>query len=284
MRIASPIRNHGALLDLILDSTPLGITVLTPDLRYLLVNRYAREEFLRVPEEELLGRHCYDLIGQHANDPSLSGLERACDACPALRAISTGETATNVRRVYEGLVVQTTAVPLKDDGGDLIGAMEMIENIADKVFDPLTQVHNYRFYDEMMKQEGYRAQRYDTTLALIALDLNHFKLVNDRYGHIRGDEVLRDVAGMLRQTVRGSDLLCRIGGDEFAVLAPQTTYHEAENLARRIEQSIEGEFSHMGVSISSGVAGYPRDTLDPATLRAIADRRLYEIKKRNNNE
>jgi len=281
MKIMSPIRNHGALLDLILDSTPLGITVLTPDLRYLLVNRYAREEFLKLPEEQLVGRHCYDLIGQHARDLSLSGLERACDACPALRALSTGETATNVRRVFEGLVVQTTVVPLRDDGGELIAAMEMIENIADKVFDPLTQVHNYRFYDEMMKQEGYRAQRYDTTLSLIALDLNHFKLVNDRYGHLRGDEVLRDVAGMLRQTVRGSDLLCRIGGDEFAVLAPQTTYHEAEALARRIEQSIEAEFSHVGVSISSGVAGYPRDTLDPATLRAIADRRLYEIKKRN---
>src|SRR5680860_184382 len=103
MKIMSPIRNHGALLDLILDSTPLGITVLTPDLRYLLVNRYAREEFLKLPEEQLVGRHCYDLIGQHARDLSLSGLERACDACPALRALSTGETATNVRRVFEGL-------------------------------------------------------------------------------------------------------------------------------------------------------------------------------------
>jgi diguanylate cyclase (GGDEF)-like protein len=281
MEIPPRALDHSALLDLILDSSPLGITVLTTDLRYVLVNRYAREELLRLPEEQVLGRHCYDIFGMHANDPSRSGLERACDACPSLRALSTGEPATNVRRVREGLVVQSTVVPLTDDTGDLIGVMAMIENIADKVFDPLTGVHNFRFYDEMMKQEGYRAQRYDTTLALIALDLNDFKLVNDRYGHIRGDEVLRDVAATLQRTVRSSDLLCRIGGDEFAVLAPHTTYHEAEALARRIEQSVDEEFSHMGVSISTGIAGYPRDTLNPADLRAIADERLYEIKDRN---
>lgn len=281
METVSHSVDHGALLDLILDSSPLGITVLTTDLRYVLVNRYTREELLKLPEEEILGRHCYDIIGMYANDPSRSGLERACDACPALRALNTGEPATNVRRVRDGLVVQSTAVPLTDDSGDLVGAMELIENIADKVIDPLTEVHNFRFYDEMMRQEGYRAERYETTLAFIALDLNSFKSVNDAYGHICGDEVLRAVAATLQRAVRGSDLLCRIGGDEFAVLAPHTTYHEAETLARRIERSVGEEFGHLGVSISAGIAGYPRDTLNPAELRAIADRRLYETKDRN---
>lgn len=281
MEIPRRAVDHSTLLELILDSSPLGITVLTTDLRYLLVNRYAREDLLRLPEEQVLGKHCYDVFGMYADDPSRSGLERTCDACPALRALSTGEQATTVRRVREGLVVQQMVVPLTDDTGDLIGVMEMVENIADKVFDPLTGVHNFRFYDEMMKQEGYRAQRYDTTLALIALDLNHFKLVNDLYGHIRGDEVLRDVATTLQRTVRGSDLLCRIGGDEFAVLAPHTTYHEAEALARRIEKSVDEEFSRIGVSVSAGIAGYPRDTLNPADLRSIADQRLYEVKDKN---
>ncbi|MHB9149337.1 MAG: GGDEF domain-containing protein [Thermoleophilia bacterium] len=281
METVSHTIDHGALLDLILESSPLGITVLTTDLRYVLVNRYTREEFLKLPEEEILGRHCYDIIGMYANDPGRSGLERACDACPALRALNTGEPATNVRRVRDGLVVQSTVVPLTDDSGDLVGAMELIENIADKVIDPLTEVHNFRFYDEMMRQEGYRAERYETTLALIALDLDSFKSVNDVYGHIRGDEVLRAVAATLQRAVRGSDLLCRIGGDEFAVLAPHTTYHEAETLARRIERSVGEEFGHLGVSISAGIAGYPRDTLNPSELRAIADRRLYETKDRN---
>ncbi len=269
---------HTTLLDLVLENSPLGITVLTSDLRYVLVSRFAREELIGRPEEEILGYHCYDLIGQYADDPNRSGLERACDACPALRALSTGRTASSVRRVNGRFVAQTTVVPLSDSRGDLIGALEMIENIADKVIDPLTGVHNYRFYDEMMTQEGYRAQRYDTTLALLALDLDNFKVVNDLWGHPRGDEVLREVATELQRVVRNSDLLCRIGGDEFAVLAPHTTYHEAEALARRIEESVNAEFQDLGLSISVGIAGYPRDTLDPTDLRAIADRRLYEIK------
>jgi len=281
METTSHTVDHGALLDLILDSAPLGITVLSTDLRYVLVNRYAREDLLKLPEQQVLGRYCYDIFGMYADDPSRSGLERVCDACPALRALASGEPATNVRRVRDGLVVQSTVVPLTDDTEGLIGVMEMVENIADKVFDPLTEVHNFRFYDEMMKQESYRAERYDTTLAFIALDLNSFKSVNDLYGHIRGDEVLRDVATTLQGSLRGSDLLCRIGGDEFAVLAPHTTHHEAEALARRIEQSVDEEFSYMGVSISAGIAGYPRDTLNPSELRAIADRRLYETKDRN---
>lgn len=278
MEITPRTIDHTTLLDLVLENSPLGITVLTSDLRYVLVSSFAREELIARPESEILGKHCYDLIGQYAGDPNRSGLERACDACPALRALSTGDTAVSVRRVRDGLVAQTTVVPLADESGDYIGVLEMIENIADKVIDPLTGVHNYRFYDEMMTQEGYRAQRYDTTLALLALDLDSFKAVNDRYGHLRGDEVLRQIAATLQNTVRGSDLLCRIGGDEFAVLAPHTTYHEAEALADRIERSVGEGFADLGVSISVGIAGYPRDTLNPAELRAIADRRLYEIK------
>ncbi|MHB1345601.1 MAG: GGDEF domain-containing protein [Thermoleophilia bacterium] len=270
--------DHTTLLDLILENSPLGISVLTSDLRYVLVSSFARDELIGRPEEDILGHHCYDLIGQYAEDPNRSGLERACDGCPALRALSTGTTAVSVRRVRSGFVAQTTVVPLADGSGDFIGALEVIENIADKVIDPLTGVHNYRFYDEMMTQEGYRAQRYDTTLALLALDLDNFKVVNDRYGHLRGDEVLREVATTLQRVVRSSDLLCRIGGDEFAVVAPHTTYHEAEALAQRIEQSVNAEFQDLGLSISVGIAGYPRDTLDPTDLRAIADRRLYEIK------
>lgn len=278
MEITPRTIDHTALLDLVLENSPLGISVLTTDLRYVLASRFTRDELIGLPENEILGRYCYDLIGQYADDENRSGLERACDGCPALRALSTGASAVSVRKVRDGLVAQTTVVPLADRAGDFIGVLEMIENIADKVIDPLTGVHNYRFYDEMMTQEGYRAQRYDTTLALLALDLDNFKAVNDRYGHVRGDEVLREVAATLQSTVRGSDLLCRIGGDEFAVLAPHTTYHEAEALAQRIERSVNEEFLDLGVSISVGVAGYPRDTLKPAELRAIADQRLYEIK------
>lgn len=280
MEIAPRTLDHTALLDLVLENSPLGITVLTSDLRYVLVSRYAREELIGLPEKQILGRHCYDLIGMYANDPNRSGLERACDACPALGAMATGQPARSVRKVREGLVAQSHVVPLVDAEGDIIGVMELIENIAEKIIDPLTRVHNYRFYDEMTAQEGYRAMRYETTLALLALDLNDFKTVNDRFGHPRGDEALLETASVLQETVRSSDILCRIGGDEFAVLAPHTTYHEAEALGRRIEKAVAEAGAELGITISIGIAGYPRDTTDPSRLREIADRRLYEIKDR----
>lgn len=266
------------LLQLILDNAPLGITVLTTDLRYVLVSRVVHENFMQRPREEIVGKHCYDLVGMYKDDPTRQGLERACEGCPSLRTLATGEPASSVRKVREDLVVHIYAVPLLDEKGDVVGVMEIIENIADKVVDPLTGVHNYRYYDEMMAQEGYRAQRYDSTLALLALDLNQFKMVNDRYGHIEGDTVLRRVAQTMQRTVRQTDHLCRIGGDEFAVIAPHTTFVEGEALARRIQAAIEEKFSDYGLSVAVGLAAYPKDTTDPAELREIADRRLYDLK------
>jgi diguanylate cyclase (GGDEF)-like protein len=267
------------LLELILENAPLSINALTTDLRYVMVGGASRRMIGR-PREEIVGAHCYDLVGQYRDDPSRSGLERACDSCPCLRALATGEVAEQVRKWRDDLVVHVTAVPLVEAGGDVVGVLEMVNDISDKVTDPLTKVHNYRYYDDMTAQEGYRAMRYETPLSLLALDLNHFKLVNDTLGHLRGDRVLHDVAQAVLQSVRESDHVCRIGGDEFAVIAPHTTSQEAEALARRVETAIAEGFAEFGITLSVGIASYPKDTTDPATLREIADKRLYELKDR----
>lgn len=265
------------LLDLILENAPLGINALTTDLRYAVVGA-ATQRIVGRPRDEIVGSHCYDLVGQYRNDPSRSGLERACDSCPCLRALATGKIAEHVRKSRDDQVVHLTAVPLVEANGDVVGILEMVEDISDKVFDPLTKVHNYRYYDDMTAQEGYRATRYETPLSLLALDLNHFKRVNDTLGHLRGDRVLRDVAQAVLQSVRESDHVCRIGGDEFAVIAPHTTAQEAEALALRIETAIAEGFAEFGITLSVGIASYPKDTTDPAELREIADKRLCELK------
>jgi len=113
---------------------------------------------------------------------------------------------------------------------------------------------------------------------VLIADVDGLKKVNDSLGHQAGDGLIRRAAEVIKAALSEGSVAARIGGDEFAVLAPHTTYHEAEALARRIEQSVNEEFQDLGVSISVGIAGYPRDTLDPTDLRAIADRRLYEIK------
>lgn len=278
VRIAPRTLDHSYLLGLIMEHAPVGVAVLTTDLRYVLVGRVTCEQMIGAPQEAVVGRHCYDLVGQYRDDVSRAGLERACDGCPSLRAVTTGESASAVRNVREGLVAHTRAVPLTDESGEVIGVLEVVENIADKVIDPLTEVHNYRYYEEMITQEGYRAVRYEAPLSLLALDLDHFKDLNDRYGHLEGDQVLYAVAQRLRATVRTSDHLCRIGGDEFAVLAPHTTFQQARALARRIEEAIAQGFAEFGLYIAVGVASFPKDTTDPLRLREIADRRLYRAK------
>lgn len=265
------------LLDLILENAPLGINALTTDLRLVVVGATTKRMIGR-PLDEIIGFHCYDLMGQYRNDPSRSGLERACDSCPCLRALATGETTEHVRKSRDDLVVHLTAVPLLESDGTVVGVLEMVDDISDKVIDPLTKVHNYRYYGDMTAQEGYRAMRYETPLSLLALDLNHFKRVNDTFGHLFGDQVLRRVAQAVVESVRESDHVCRIGGDEFAVIAPHTTSQEAETLAQRIETAIAERFAEFDLALSVGVASYPKDTTDPAELREIADMRLYELK------
>lgn len=252
--------------------------MLTTDLRYMVMSRVVAEEFIGRPEEEIIGHHCYDIVGVHKDDPERQGTDRICDGCPALRCLSTGEKTVHIRDAGPDLVRRVIAVPVREEGGEVVGVMECLENVADKVTDPLTGVHNYRYYDEMKIQEASRAERYGTPLSLLALDLNHFKRVNDVFGHPHGDRVLREVAGTLADTVRDSDHLCRVGGDEFAVLAPHTGREEAEALAERLTDVLTERFKLYGISLAVGVAAYPEDTDAPAGLREIADHRMYRAK------
>ena len=271
------------ILELLLESAPVGITVLTTDLKYVVVSRTVAEEFVQLPEKEILGRYCYDVIGTYRDDPDKEGPDRICDGCPALRCLSTGGKATGMRQIRPDLIIRDIAVPVREEGGEVVGVMECLENVADKVTDPLTKIRNYRYYDEMKIQESSRAKRYGNSLSLLALDLNHFKRVNDRFGHPQGDRVLREVAMSFDETVRDSDHLCRVGGDEFAVLAPHTGLWEAEALADRLTEVLADRFKAYGISLAVGVASYPEDTDDPTNLRELADRRLYRAKDARRN-
>ena len=105
--------------------------------------------------------------------------------------------------------------------------------------DPLTQLLNRRALTERITAEMERALRYDSTMALLMIDLDHFKKVNDTYGHLVGDDVLRDVAQLLGETIRGSDIVARYGGEEFLVLLPETDDEGAESFAERIRAAVE---------------------------------------------
>jgi diguanylate cyclase (GGDEF)-like protein len=146
--------------------------------------------------------------------------------------------------------------------------------------DALTGLYNQRFFHETLRREVLRAQRYERNFALLVFDVDDFKGINDKIGHLAGDRVLAQAADRLREAVRSVDIACRIGGDEFAVLLPESTALDADQLYRRLQSSMRG--TALGpdedrLRISGGIAELQHgDTA--AGLFERADAALYRAK------
>jgi diguanylate cyclase (GGDEF)-like protein len=144
-------------------------------------------------------------------------------------------------------------------------------------------VHNRRYLLEFLDRELARSQRHGRPLALALLDLDHFKAVNDKHGHLAGDMVLRQLATLIRTAVRKDELLARYGGEEFALVLPEADPMQAIRACERVRQVIETHaFVHDGqripVTVSVGLATTGGDVASVEDLFAIADRKLYEAK------
>jgi diguanylate cyclase (GGDEF)-like protein len=146
--------------------------------------------------------------------------------------------------------------------------------------DALTGLHNRRYFHETLAREVARAHRYNRDLALVVFDLDDFKAINDQIGHLAGDGVLADAAARVRDVVRTADIACRIGGDEFAVVLPESTLGDAEQLYRRIQHAISAQpIDPVGhIVFSAGVAELrPED--DAVAFFQRGDDALYRAKE-----
>ena len=164
-------------------------------------------------------------------------------------------------------------------GPALANAQLFVEASRLAELDSLTSLGNRRVFYELLTREVARSRRYGRRLAVIVLDLDDFKRINDRIGHLAGDAVLAEVAARLRAVVRSSDIACRVGGDEFAVILPESTRGDADHLAARIERAVGIEpIPKAGtLKISAGVAELsPDDTASDLFERADED--LYRAK------
>jgi diguanylate cyclase (GGDEF)-like protein len=146
--------------------------------------------------------------------------------------------------------------------------------------DPLTGLANRRALDERLGYEVARHTRHGESFAVLALDLDGFKSVNDRFGHDAGDEVLCETAHALVGAVRAQDTVVRLGGDEFCVLAPQTGEAAAEHLVARVREALAAVTTGVsGLSASIGTAAFPADGTTPEALLAAADEAAMHAKR-----
>ena len=155
--------------------------------------------------------------------------------------------------------------------------------------DGLTKLTNYQRFQEVLDEEMYRAKRYRFPLTLLMLDLDHFKKVNDTFGHLAGDVVLREMSELLRKSLRKSDIAARYGGEEFALLLPETPQEGAFILAERLREKLAAMSFAYGehtifITMSVGIAAYtPKTDSSNADLIKKADTALYRAKEQGRN-
>lgn len=152
------------------------------------------------------------------------------------------------------------------------------------VTDPLTGLLNRRYIEARLLEEIRRSNRSGSPMSFLMIDVDHFKSYNDEFGHPAGDDALRMVGHVIRQTLRGADVAARFGGEEFSVLLPQTTADEAAAIAERIRANIQNtNFPHRRVTASIGIASCSADLCVSADLISAADKALYEAKRKGRN-
>ncbi|HTW67083.1 MAG TPA: diguanylate cyclase [Bryobacteraceae bacterium] len=224
----------------------------------------------------------YEVVLKRESGAAVPGVQIPSSVVFAANASASGDS---LRTAFELLVRQRTEI--------LLSYKQRLEEANAKlldlaVTDPLTGLYNRRKFEEVINMEILRARRWGP-LSLLMIDLNCFKMVNDRYGHATGDDVLKGVARVLQSCCRVTDTCARLGGDEFAVILPRADYPSAEIVRNRIQQqiavtTIPSEAGELHVSLSIGIAAMPDHGTNAAALLAAADAAMYQAKQNSRSE
>jgi diguanylate cyclase (GGDEF)-like protein len=269
---------------------------------------------LVIPTSEGNGEPIVATIGMSVEEAASQPMGGPPDGRPA-RAMRVAYTYTEEEAEGDGELIRGgLAVPLRDEEGDAVGTLavfwrgaerepseeevSLLEELAASAgpslenarrfriarqladLDALTNLHNRRYFHETLARECARAHRYDRRLALVVFDVDDFKAINDRIGHLAGDSVLAAVAERVQSVVRSADVACRVGGDEFGVILPESTLNDAEQLYSRVQFAVAarpiGPFDR--IHLSAGIAELAREDSSESFFQR-ADQALYRAKE-----
>lgn len=283
---------------LILESAGEGIYGLDLEGKATFVNP-AAAKMLGYDVDELIGRPMHELI--HHSYPD--GSPYPAEQCPMYAAFTDGRvrTVTNEvlwRKDRSSFPVEYTSTPSRKDG-EIVGAVVVFRDITERrraeeelkelaVTDALTKIPNRRQFMQMAKKETAQALRYNKPLSVIVMDLDHFKEINDKHGHAKGDEVLVEIAEVCQKATRESDLFARFGGEEFAALLPMTDVYQADALAQRLRHLVSGlsfrtDEGPLRLTASFGVAQVTAQDGGIEQTLERADKAMYAAKEAGRN-
>jgi diguanylate cyclase (GGDEF)-like protein len=248
-----------------------------------------------VPSNEMFGRSAFEVLHSRYPDGSLMPRE----ACLIHRAIREQRSFTSgedyfLRRDGQAVPVRLSVAPVPDGGAvvvfaDITTLKQMQAELRHQAdTDALTGLANRRAFFGALQLAGERTSRQGDRCAVLMLDLDHFKAVNDRYGHAVGDATLRCFADILRGLLRGADCAGRLGGEEFALLLPQTDLAGAQRLAERIRLAVADgcrvpQHPELRMTVSIGAAELRPEDPTPEAALARADAALYRAKQGGRN-
>lgn len=307
-RVLTQLRGSNAFLQSIIDALPEEIAILDAAGRISMVNHAwqagygacaARQVGARytewtghVPDEELEGTRTLVagigtvLAGESAEynlDLPVSAEGRCRWAHARATSFVSGENIFAVV-AYEDITVRKLAE------AQLRKSRERLQELS--IRDELTGLYNRRYFNGVLKDEAERSRRYGKPFAVMILDIDHFKAVNDTYGHATGDTALRHIARIAREECRTTDCAARYGGEEFAFVLPETGLEEARQMAERMRLAIEsaplplpdlGAGAALPLTASLGVAVYPASGETPEAVVEYADKGLYLAKREGRN-
>lgn len=286
----------------ILDSLYDGVYVVDHDRSILYWNKGA-ERISGYSADEVVGRHCADNLLRHIDE---AGLQLCRGMCPLAHTLRDGQPREDTVYLHHKqghrVPIAVRIAPLRDESGAITAAVEVFSDISasksilcelddlrsQTLRDPLTGLGNRRAAEEEFQRRGLDLQRYRIPFGFFFVDVDHFKTVNDAYGHETGDRALVMIAKTLVSALRGVDKVCRWGGEEFLVIVPKIDAGKLAAVGERIRRFVQssglplptgGELT-LTVSIG-GVMAEADDSLD--SLVARADARMYEAKRGGRN-
>ena len=317
-RVEQALREDGRFLQSVFDAMQDGMTVLDCEFNIIRVNPWTEKMY--ASQMPLIGKKCYK---------AYQNRESPCLRCPALRTLATGEAHSEIipypSEENPTQWVDLSAFPLKNPSGRVVGIIEHMKDITQRkqaeralrkahdelarrveertaelakankqleklsITDELTGLYNRRYLMRMLKSEYRRALRHNRNLALLMLDIDHFKQVNDHFGHLCGDLVLQDIGRVVKEHVRSVDLVTRYGGEEIAVVLIEAGASSALEVAEKLRREVEThtfvcEGKSLKVTVSIGASAHPGENIRSwKQLLNTADQAMYRAKQAGRN-